>query len=244
MGVAPARAAGDEGRILHASSFVGAVRRIDHRELRVGIRPIPFVEALHAALGHVQVALPRTLVAVVGEQPNLDRTDAAVELIFHDFEVGIGGPGKVVDIFGVEGDGLGTIAVVGVAGLHARGADHVILRQRDLHVIGAEVGEELGHGVELMAIPSAVPPHADLGKPLSGEQEGALVAGARNHLRKGRLELDLELHILAGRDRRAATCTSKTVLSSGLPSSGEMNFICLVRSPMPTTSNEVTSFAP
>ena len=38
--------------------------------------------------------------------------------------------------------------------------------------------------------------------------------------------------------------TSITVLSSGLPSSGEMNFICFVRSPMPTTSSEVTSLEP
>ncbi len=36
--------------ILHAAGFAGAMRRIDHRELRVRIRPVPLVKALHAAL--------------------------------------------------------------------------------------------------------------------------------------------------------------------------------------------------
>ena len=139
--------------------------------------------------------------AGIAEQADFHRPDAAVELVVDDLEVGIGGPGEVVDILGVEGDGLGAVAVVALTGLYASRADDVVLRQRDLHVIGAEVGEELGHGVELVAVPCSMPPDADFGKPLSGEQEGALVAGAGDDLGELGAELDSELHILAGRYR-------------------------------------------
>src|SRR5208283_2853169 len=80
-------------------------------------------------------------------------------------------------------------------------ASDVILGQRDLHIKGAEVRKELGEGMELMAIPGIMPPHSDLGEPLSGQKEGTLVAGARDDFGEGRTKLDFELHILPGRDR-------------------------------------------
>ncbi len=171
-----------------------AMRRIDHRELRIRIRAVPFVKTLHAFFRRVNIRLPRALVAVIGEQPDFHWSDTAVELVLDDFEVGIGGPGEIVHVFGMEGDGLGTVAVVGIARLHTGCADDVILRQRDLHIISAEVGKELGHGMELMTIPLPMPPYSDLGEPLPGEQKSAFVSGAGDHFRKGRLELDFELH--------------------------------------------------
>ena len=120
--------------------------------------------------------------AVIAEQANLHCADAAVEGLVDHLEIGIGGPGEVVYVFGVIADGLGAVAIVLLGDLHAGRADDVVLRQCDLHVVRAEVGEELGHGVELMAIPLAVPPHADLGEPLSREEERPLVAGARDDL--------------------------------------------------------------
>ena len=197
----PAAVSGNEGRILHPASFARAVRRIDYRELRVRVRPVPLVKALHTFFDAIDIRLPRAVVTVVSEQPNLHRADTAVELIFYDFEVGIGSPSEVVNIFGMKSYRLGAVSIIVVADLHSSRADDIILRQRNLHVIGAEVGEELGHGMELVAIPLPVPPQADLGKPLSGEQESALITGARDHLGKGCFELDLELHAFARSDR-------------------------------------------
>ncbi len=139
--------------------------------------------------------------AFVGQQANLYRTNAAVELTIHNLEIRISGPGKVVNVFGVKGDGFGSIGIIVCASLHASRTNDVALRQRDLHVVSAEIGKKLSHRVELMAIPCPVPPHADLGKPLSGEQEGALVASAGDHLRENRMELYLEDDVLSGWDR-------------------------------------------
>src|SRR5208283_1634648 len=128
-------------------------------------------------------------------------SEAAVKLAFNHFEVWIGRPDKVVDILGMKGDGLAAVAIVGVAGRHAGCADYVALRQSDIHIIGAEVGKEFGRGVELVAVPCAMPPHSNLGKPLSGKQECALVSGASDNFRKRGAKLDPELHVLARRYR-------------------------------------------
>ena len=170
----PIGSGGDEGRIFHASSFISPMWRIDHCNLRIGIGSVPLIEALHRTLHNVQVALPRTLVAGVTKQPNSHGPYATVELAFNHLEVWIGGPGKIVDVFSVEGDGFGSISVVAVAGLYAGCTDDVVLGRRDPDVIGAEVGEEFRHGMKLMAVPCAVPPHPDLGKPLSGQQEACV----------------------------------------------------------------------
>src|ERR1035441_2707040 len=95
-------------------------------------------------------------------------------------------------VFGVKRDGLGAIPVIGVAGLHAGGADDVVLWQSDLDVVGPKVGEELGHGVELVAVPCTVPPNSDFREPLACEQESALVAGSSQYLGKGGAKLDFE----------------------------------------------------
>src|SRR6185312_6586861 len=67
----------------------------------------------------------------------------------------------------------------------------------ELYVKHAEIGKELGVGVELMAVPRAVPPHSYFGKPLPSENEVAIVAGARHHLGKLVVKLNVKLDRLA-----------------------------------------------
>ena len=74
------------------------------------------------------------------------------------------------------------------------------LRHGELHVVDAEVGEELGGVVILVAVPGSVPPDADFRKPLAAEQEIALPSGAGLGFGKFGLEGDLELDECAGRD--------------------------------------------
>src|ERR1017187_3836768 len=140
------------------------------------------------------------MVALVGEQADLYAADAAVELSLQHLKVRIGGPGEVMYVFGVKLDRLGAIPVVGVAGLHAGRADDVVLGQSDLDVVGPKVGEELGHGVELVAVPCTVPEDSDFGEPLACEQESALVPSSSQDLREGGAELDFESDVLAGLD--------------------------------------------
>ncbi len=85
--------------------------------------------------------------------------------------------------------------------MHSAGADDFILRDRQLHVIDAEVGEELGRIVILVAIPGSMPPHAYFGKPLAAEHEITLPSGTGLGLGKLGLKCDLELDIRARRDR-------------------------------------------
>ena len=57
-------------------------------------------------------------------------------------------------------------------------------RHREPHVVGAEIGEELRRGVELVAVPAGViVEDADFRKPLGDEVEVADRAGAREGAR-------------------------------------------------------------
>ncbi len=95
-----------------------------------------------------------------------------------DGEVGAGGEGEVADVFAVEAEGLGAVGVAGFAGGDAGGSDHVAAREGEVDGEGAEVGEELGGGVVLVAVPGAVPEDAGFGIPLAAHDEVALVAVA------------------------------------------------------------------
>src|SRR5208282_2618373 len=64
-----------------------------------------------------------------------------------------------------------------------------------------EVGEELGGGVVLVAVPGSVPPHAYLRKPLAAEHEIALPTGTRLRFRHLIVEGDFELDVRTGGDR-------------------------------------------
>src|SRR5208282_748661 len=90
--------------------------------------------------------------------------------------------------------------IIHAANLDAAGANYLVLRHRQLHVINTEVGEELRIEVKLVAIPGAVPPNSNLGKPLTAENKVAIPPGTRHSLGKLIVEFDLELHIPIGWD--------------------------------------------
>ena len=79
------------------------------------------------------------------------------------------GPGKIVDVVAVIGNGLRVVGVILLADLDSAGTDNLVLWDGQLHIVDAKVGEELGCGVVLVAVPRSVPPDPDLGKPLSAE---------------------------------------------------------------------------
>src|SRR3954468_2681362 len=98
--------------------------------------------------------------------------------------VGTGRPGEVMDIFlGIMMRG-GAVGLVPAIALGSRGADDPSSRNGQAHVVGAEVGEEFGRCVELMAVPSGVLEHADLGEPLRDKKEISNRSGARERSRQ------------------------------------------------------------
>ena len=76
------------------------------------------------------------------------------------------------------------VRFVAAVALDAGGADDPAGRHGQADVVDAEVGEELGRGVELVAAPAAVLEHGDLRKPLGDEVVVADDAGAREGARE------------------------------------------------------------
>ncbi len=165
----PPRGSGrDERGIFHAARGKAAMGRIDHRNLRIRIRPDPFVKFFHRALQDIHVARSAAHVSGLHQEAQLYRAAANLHGVLDDLCPGIGRPGKVVDILGLKDKCLGAVRVGSFGCLHAGGADVEIGWQSQLHVVGAEVGEELRGCVKLVAVPGILPPHPDLRKPLSG----------------------------------------------------------------------------
>src|SRR3954471_13582288 len=85
--------------------------------------------------------------------------------------VGAGRPREVMDIFlriMVRGCAVGLVPAIALGSGRADGPSS---RNGQAHVVGSEVGEELRRCVELMAVPSGVLEHADLGEPLRDKKE-------------------------------------------------------------------------
>src|SRR3954464_15923979 len=100
------------------------------------------------------------------------------------YVVGTGRPGEVVDIFlGIMMRGRAVDVPAAIA-LGSRSADDPSSRNGQAHVVGAEVGEEFGRCLELMAVPSGVLEHADLGEPLGHKKEISNRPGARERSRQ------------------------------------------------------------
>src|SRR6185436_17935548 len=123
--------------------------------------------------GAGRVEVPRLLSGVLGleQEPHVHRRQRRM------FEagavldvVGARGPGEVVDVILLEAMRRRAVAAVPTLALDAGRADDPSRRDGEPHIVAAEVGEELGRDVELMAIPAAVLEYADLGEPLRDEE--------------------------------------------------------------------------
>ena len=195
----PARAGGEERRILHP---VGAAlpRGIDDGDLRVrvGAEPFPVVPQRGASRGEVAFSLRGVL--RLEQQPHHDRRERRVSEGRGPFEVvGAGGPGKVVDVGGVVVMGGPAVHAVAPALLDSGSADDPPGGHRELDVVDPEVREKLRRGMELMAVPAAVLEHANLRKPLPEEVEVADHPGAGEGARDMRGPVDRERDAAAGR---------------------------------------------
>src|SRR5215472_11320524 len=103
------------------------------------------------------------------------------------------GPGEVVNVIAVVCDSLGAVGVIDTTDLHTTCANHLILRHSQLDVINAEIGEELGGGMILVAIPRALPPHPHFREPLPAQHE--ITFPSRSGLRLGKLSLECDLEL-------------------------------------------------
>ena len=146
----------------------------------------------------------------------------AVDLGLDDVKARIDGPREVVHVLGDEVQCLGAVAVVVLVAQHAGRADHPVARHGQRDVVDAEVGEELGGEMVLMAVPRAVLVHPDLREPLPDERERSGVAGARRDARQLGDELDVDLHCPPCRTG-VSSGRRTTVRSSMLSSSGWTN---------------------
>src|SRR6516225_8969286 len=153
------------------------------------------VEAVQRSLERFEI--PSSLPPMLRrhEQVNLDCAGAAAPGILDDPEVRVSRPGEVVDILAVVSDRLSAVGVAEARHFVPARSQHVVLWHRQFHVISPEVGEELGGGMELVAVPGAMPPHPDLGEPLSDHEEIAFVTSASEHFRKLVVEGDLECYL-------------------------------------------------
>ena len=93
-----------------------------------------------------------------------------------------------------EAEGLGSVGVDEFVDGDPGGSDDVAAREGEADVEGGEVGEELGGGVVLVAVPGTMPEDAGLGVPLASHDEVALVAvagdGEREQVVEGEVEGD------------------------------------------------------
>ncbi len=136
-----------------------------------------------------------------GEDVDLDGAEGGEIGAVGDGEVRAGGPGEVADVFAVEAEGLGAVGVDEFAGGDAAGSDDVAAGKSEGDVEGGEVGEELGGGVVLVAVPRAVPEDAGLGIPLAAHDEVALVAVAGDGDGELIVEGEVEGDGVVGRER-------------------------------------------
>ncbi len=158
----------DERRVFHAACGKTAMWWVDHRNLRIRIRPNPFVKFFHRALQGIQVARSAAHVSRLHQQAQLHCAAANLHGVFDDPCPEIGRPCKIVDILGPKHKCLGAVRVGSFGCLHPCGTHVEIGWQSHLHVVSAEIREELRGGVKLVAVPSILPPHSDLREPLPG----------------------------------------------------------------------------
>jgi len=109
-------------------------RHLDRLELQVLVVQIE-------QQGHLIELSPGDLVVGIESTNDLD-------------EARIGGPGEIVDILLSKGVGNHPIATIQALGLAAAGTNHEPFGNCDLHLVVAEVSEELRVGVKLVRVPA------------------------------------------------------------------------------------------
>ena len=191
----PSRSRGDEGWVLH-SGRVALPCRIDDRQVAVGIRPEPLPVILQRRAGGGEVA--------VGLVPHAPAEAAAAcrpsaGRRRRTWRADRGSAGLVVQAKSWTSSWTYRCVVVAPSGSSRRSRstpvapDDPALRHRQPDVVDAEVGEELGPGVELVRVPAGVLEHADFREPLGDKIEIADRAGARERSRHARRPGDLDV---------------------------------------------------
>jgi hypothetical protein len=94
-----------------------------------------------------------------------------------------------------------------------------------VHVVGAEIREELGAGVELVRVPAGLLKDPDLREPLTEP-----IVPVREKVRGTCDDQAMSTSMVPPGATGSASGTSSTVLSSVFPSSGAMNRACGNRS--------------
>ena len=178
--------------------------RVHHGDVRVGVGRRPGAVAPQRDLRGLEVARGQVRVLGLDEQPDVHRRIARLlEPIDALDEPPARHPCEVVDVVLVVVERARAVGVVARALHAAGGAQHVTLGNGEADVVDAVVGEELARGVELMGVPPALPPHADLGEPLGDEVVVVHPARAPDvavgHLRR---PVDLEARRAPGWDGR------------------------------------------
>ena len=197
-----AGAADEERRVFHALG-VAAPRRVDDGDDGVGIGQIAPAVVREPRLHGLEVPVPDGPVVGLQEEHDVDiRKAVRAERIAHDLEARAECEREVVDVLGGEVDAHEIAREVDLVFEDARSPDVPLVRRghgnRD--VVVAEVGEELGRGMELVRVPALVGRDPELREPLRAEQIIVLPAGARDRAGKLAFPVDPEDERLAGRD--------------------------------------------
>ena len=198
----PAGAGGEQGRVLHATG-AALPGRVDDGDLLVGVGTKPLSVVLQRGARRLKVTPRLTRVFRLQQQPHLHRGQPGDFEPFPQVEeVGAGGPGEVVDVLLDVAVRRGAIGVVARPLADAGRAEDPSCGDGDPDVVDSVVGEKLGVGVELVAVPAGVLEHAELRKPVCDEEEVSDGAGPGERSRHPRAPLELDVDRLARRDRR------------------------------------------
>ncbi|GBD94426.1 hypothetical protein BMS3Abin05_02033 [bacterium BMS3Abin05] len=118
---------------------------------------------------------------------------------FRHLEIGIGRPGKIMDIFRkkfVHSERIRHIAFHELPDC----THFEILWDKNRHIINTKIGKEFRCGVVLVAIPFAIFINADLGEPLSNHEEISIVARPGKNFWQFGFKFDKEFDLSARRD--------------------------------------------
>ena len=94
------------------------MRRVDHRDLRIRIRPVPLVKPLHRLAQRVNVAVGLRQVVRPNQQPYLHRPDAAAVLALHLAKIRRRAPGEIMDRIPMKRHRLAAVRVIDRPHLH------------------------------------------------------------------------------------------------------------------------------